>query len=279
MTPPVHTREQRLPFEQISWQHFEQLCLRLVRLDQSVEHTQPYGVQGDEQGGIDIYARHRDSALYTTYQCKNEQDFGPAKIKEAVDVFLKGEWIESSSTFVLCSRESLAPKMRADAVEAQAKRLKKRDVAFLIWDEVKLCALLKDQPEIVDDFFDRPWVKRFCGDEAAEKLNNRITLQQSEKALNAYNSWLSEKIGRVVYRGFAHRASGDRAIDLPLEQIYVVPRLLPEDERDAHRAREREIIHQLKDPDLDAVRQAALEAEFFVLKMGDWFSLASWVGG
>lgn len=175
-----------MPFDQLSWQHFERLCLRLVRLDQSVEHTQPYGVQGDEQGGIDIYARHRNTSLYSVYQCKNEQEFGPAKIKEAVDVFLKGKWAKNSSAFVLCSREPLSSKLRADAVEVQAKRLKKRDIAFLIWDEAKLCALLKDQPEIVDDFFGRAWVVTFCGVEAAESLGNRLTGGQSEAALSSY---------------------------------------------------------------------------------------------
>lgn len=280
LPPPVQPREQTLPFHLISWQQFEQLCLRLVRLDNSVEHTQPYGVQGDEQGGIDIYARHRDSSLYSTYQCKNEKEFSAAKIKDAVDVFLLGEWAKKSANFVLCTRESLAPKARADAVEAQAKRLKKKNITFLVWDEIKLCAMLKNQPQIVDDFFDRPWVKVFCGEEEAAKLGNRITASQSETALQAYSAYLVEKIGRVIYRGFANQSPGEKAIELPLERVYIEPLLLPEDERDAHRTREREIVRQLQDPDLPVARQADLEAEFRALKMGDWFRpTVSWREG
>lgn len=270
ITPPVQTREQKLPFNELAWQYFEKLCLRLVRLDQSVEHTQSYGVQGDAQGGIDIYARHRDNFHYTVYQCKNEQDFGPAKIKKAVDVFLGGEWAKTSAVFVLCTRESLDPKNRADAIEVQAKRLRKRDIAFLVWDEGKLCALLKDNPAIVDDFFGRPWVNAFCGEEAAERLGNRITAQQSETALGAYYSWLTEKIGRVVYRGFASHSRDERNVELPLEDVYIEPLLLPENDLDAHRMREREIILQLQDADIDAVHQAKLELEFRDIKMSDW---------
>jgi hypothetical protein len=36
-----------------------------------------------------------------------------------------------------------------------------------------------DQPRIVDDFFGRPWVERFCGLEAAQALANNLPHQDS----------------------------------------------------------------------------------------------------
>lgn len=68
VAPPVRTRAQLLPLGELSWPDFERLCLRLVRALGGVEHAQLYGVPGQPQGGIDIYAR-RGSEGYAVYQC------------------------------------------------------------------------------------------------------------------------------------------------------------------------------------------------------------------
>lgn len=277
-TPPVHTREQHLPFEQLHWQHFEELCLRLIRLDQSVEHSQSYGTQGDEQDGIDIYARHRNSSLYSTYQCKNEKDFGPSKIKDAVDVFLRGQWAMQSAAFVLCTRESMAPKVRADEVEKQAKRLRRRKITFLTWDKNYLSMVLKNHPEIVDDFFDRPWVEAFCGTDAARALVTRLTAAQCNSALSAYHAFLDAKMGKVVYRGIAEDCSARRIIELPLQWVYVQPHLIAESQYLQEEEREREILNQLDDQDGDLAFKAGLEAEFSELKMRRWTQLGPRLG-
>ncbi len=63
VSPPTHTRKQNLPIEELSWESFERLCLQLARREVDVESCRPYGVQGDKQEGIDIFARdgHRQS--------------------------------------------------------------------------------------------------------------------------------------------------------------------------------------------------------------------------
>ncbi|MFM6053760.1 MAG: hypothetical protein ACKPA7_19400, partial [Sphaerospermopsis kisseleviana] len=35
---PVETQQQELPFEKLTWENFERLCLRLARLEGNVEH-------------------------------------------------------------------------------------------------------------------------------------------------------------------------------------------------------------------------------------------------
>jgi hypothetical protein len=42
---PVETAAQVLPFEELSWEDFEKLCLRLVGMEANVEHHQPYGTR------------------------------------------------------------------------------------------------------------------------------------------------------------------------------------------------------------------------------------------
>ncbi len=176
VNPPVETKKHELPFEELSWQDFEKLCLRVVLLEAQVEDARQYGVQGDDQQGIDIFARIRGSEKYKTYQCKNVQDFGPAKIRAAVRLFRKGNWRSRSNEFVLCTREQLQSKQRSDEVIFQRRLLAKAGIQFTEWDSVALNKKLKDLPEVVDDFFGRAWVKEFCGEEAANTLSNRHRL-------------------------------------------------------------------------------------------------------
>ena len=66
-----------------------------MRKDSDVEFCQLYGVQGDAQLGIDIFARRGSDDKYSVYQCKREKKFGPAKIRAAIEKFENGEYSSS----------------------------------------------------------------------------------------------------------------------------------------------------------------------------------------
>ena len=216
VTPPVETRQALLPFEQISWQDFERLCHRLVRLEANIEDSKIYGTQGDDQDGIDIFARTTTSEKYRVYQSKNEAEFAPAKIKAAVDEFIAGEWLPKSDTFVLCTRESLRSAIRATAVEEQVNILKAKGVSFLTWDQEELSLLLKSQPEIIDDFFGRAWVRAFCGDDAADLLGTRLDVAEVKK--------LRSELFSVYSRVFNMHDKGIPLADVfPLSDRFIVP--------------------------------------------------------
>ena len=179
--PPVGTRTQTLPFDQLTWQDFEKLCYRLVRTMSTVEDCGQYGVPGEAQSGIDIIARIKGATKYAVYQCKNECDFGPAKIKRAVSDFIEGEWRDKSSLFVLCTQESMRSTTRAQEIETQAQVLAIHNVLFQQWDREELSLQLKAHPDIVDDFFGRTWVEAFCGTEAAQSLDERLDSGQRRR--------------------------------------------------------------------------------------------------
>lgn len=164
-TPPVETRIQELPYDKLEWDNFERLCARLVVCEADVEVCRPYGTQGDVQEGIDIYAKVFSSERYTVYQCKREKHFEPAKIKNAISTFLQGDYVDKSETFVLCTMESLQGRKRTDEIEKQRTELKNRGIAFEVWDTFQLNIKLKEQPQLVCDFFGATWVKAFCGEE------------------------------------------------------------------------------------------------------------------
>ena len=179
--PPVEARGQELPFEKLDWRDFERLCLRLARMEADLERCRLYGVQGDDQQGIDIYARKAGSEKYTVYQCKNEQEFGPSKIESAVTKFSGHSWASKSEAFVLCTRESLKSTQRTNEIEKQTNNLRKKGIALIVWDKDELSNRLKLNPEVIDDFFGRAWVKFFCGADAAAKFNTRLDIQRLQE--------------------------------------------------------------------------------------------------
>jgi hypothetical protein len=224
--PPVVTKPQKLPFDQLTWERFEELCLRLVEQESNIEDKRRYGSRGDQQDGIDIYAKLRDEEGYITYQCKREKDFGPKKIEAALDTFLVGGWAARSRRFVLCTQESLSSKRRADSIEEQRLRLQNLEhkIEFEPWDADALSSKLKSYPDIVEDFFSLEWAKRFCYGSSASLSNSRQLIEHFQK----YKDWLGKTTSRFevpmieadfsvsedwIARNLASRENGTDSID------------------------------------------------------------------
>ena len=227
--PPVETRAQKLPFGELSWENFERLCLRLAQIDSNTEHCRLYGVQGDRQHGIDIYARMNSEDRYFVYQCKREQIFTPAKIKAAVTKFIDGEWLHKTNKFVLCTQKTLRNANRARQLEEQISRLRKLGVTLIAWDDEELARLLKTNPLLVDDFFGRTWTERFCGEDAAKSLGRRLDIVKSLE----YRKQMASFYERV----FSDHDPGIPEIGLfdtnriPLQRRFVVPDLLVQEQQ------------------------------------------------
>jgi hypothetical protein len=218
-----------LPFAELSWPDFEKLCLWLAQKEAAIEDVRPYGVQGDKQEGIDLFARLRSSdptdteLRYCTYQCKKVKGYDAAKIKAAVQLFLRGQWRARSTEFVLCTHESLAPQKRTDEVELQRGVLAREGIAFTIWDSVTLNKKLKDEPRIVDDFFGRDWVQLFCGADAADALEQKRPLSRERVIeLRASLRDFYSRIFRLQDPSLPGMSRQDSAA-LPLADRFVVP--------------------------------------------------------
>ncbi|RCS46488.1 NACHT domain-containing protein [Bremerella cremea] len=223
VSPPVDSLKQSLPFGELSWDNFERLCLRLARREADVESCQLYGVRGDKQEGIDIFARTGTSVKYRVYQCKREEKFGAAKIKKAVAKFSEGTWKDKSDTFVLCTKESLQSQQRCDAFEEQVEVLKRDGITLVSWDSNQLSMELKKpcNHDLVDEFFGREWVRLFCGKDFVEHLTRRLTTQQ----VATFRSRLGEFYRRVFNThdpGLPKSELSARAV-LAIEQRFVFP--------------------------------------------------------
>ncbi|MEV6009145.1 NACHT domain-containing protein [Streptomyces sp. NPDC051976] len=204
--PPVETREQLLPFERLAWENFERLNLRLARARGQVRHAVDhvpadsprrtmsqhqavaaglYGTRGQDQEGIDLYVRLPQeewspdgTRCYLSLQSRRIAKLTGAKLLKAVTDFLEGDWAVVTRVFVYAVSLSGVDRDFADEVRTQRERLTALGIGFEVWDAEELSAQLKDQPRVVDDFFGRNWVDRFCVPHANNTLGERLDAGQ-----------------------------------------------------------------------------------------------------
>jgi tetratricopeptide (TPR) repeat protein len=182
---------QTLPFYNLGDKNFERLCARLASVKPGVLEALIYGTNGQEQYGIDVYARLENSQNHTVYQAKCYTEYEPAKIVKAVDVFLYKEektyttkrnqnadpekkWAVKGNKFILCVSCKLEETQYEQTIKEQRARLELFEIGFEVWDETRITNELCQQPEIVLDFFDLPWVQTICGQHAHDRLNNNL---------------------------------------------------------------------------------------------------------
>lgn len=178
--PPIVTAAQTLPLDELPWEHFEDLCVRIAAREASVDRTTKFGERGQDQSGIDIYARRRDGT-YVTLQCRRVRKMGPAAIRSAASDFLNGEWADRANEFILCTTASAVRTERAKEIEQQVKLLADRipPIAFDVWDVETLSRRLKDHPDLVEEFFGLPWLERFLPGYASRRDRDAIADMQA----------------------------------------------------------------------------------------------------
>ena len=202
LPPPVQTHNQLLPLAQLGWDDFERICFRLLRAQVvGAVRATIYGVPGQAQHGIDMYAVTAvprdgapDTRHYVTLQSRRIINVTQANLEEGVDDFSEGKWADSSQKFIYATSSSVRSTQLLHKVEELAKRLEKQSIAFEVWDRERISELLKEHPELVNDFFGRPWVTTFCGADAAHQLGNRLEPSDIAK--------LRKELARIYTRTF-----------------------------------------------------------------------------
>lgn len=168
--PPIDTNCQQLPLEKLAWEDFEKLCLAMVEIDHSIDNCEIYGIKGQAQQGIDIYARH-SNGLYSSYQCKRYQEFKETDLVDAVNYFKKKKFYKKSERLYLCTTSELNKVQAQDKFEELKTELQKQNIELIKWDKIQLSRILKKHAQIVYDFFGSEWVKKFNGENALKNLS------------------------------------------------------------------------------------------------------------
>ena len=225
--PPVRTRADLvLPFSELTPQNFERLCVRLAERGARVVATWAYGKSGHAQHGIDVLVRMTDGG-FRVWQCKRHKSIKKAEIEAAVRHFLARKWGQDAARFVLAVGCEFSSPAVVEAVEAARTKLLRRNIAFEAIDASQLTQQLKTEPELVDDFFGRPWAEALCPPEALERLKHRLSrfdVAALKAALRScYNSWISTVDPGLPIVG--QDAQGRTRASIPISDRYIQPDL------------------------------------------------------
>ena len=216
-TPPAATRSDQLPFLELAWVDFERLARRLAAAGGQVEEAWAYGTAGQAQYGIDILVRLADGT-YEVWQTKRYQKLTATDITSAINLFLRHPWAEKARTFVLATACPMATRTIVEKIEASRTQLATRDITFRPLDATRLTTELKDLPDIIDDFFDRPWVKRICSPEAVRSLENRFSRFDAAtlrvRLRDCYRFWSTTVDPGLLIAGQDHRGQVQPAISI-----------------------------------------------------------------
>ena len=139
VTPP---RTDELPLGDLSFENLQRLSVRLLAKSTDTIHCQEYGVPGQKQEGIDLYARLAGKSKMEVCQCKRYNSFRAADIDDAVEEFLNGGLVERTDQFVIVTSAKTEPKQLADAELAASDRLRAHGIQFQLKGCVQLTTLL-----------------------------------------------------------------------------------------------------------------------------------------
>ena len=221
--PGIEGHSQPLPLNQLSPRDFERLCYHAIRREAEVEQCGLYGVGGQQQDGIDLYARRRDDTKYTVYQCKRVEAFGRADIKEAFARFKNGKWFQRASSFVLCVSIDLDRTEQIEQLEKEALDLRLGGKEFVWWTKTSITDFLRPEPELVDLFFGRQWVRLCCGIEAAQNLGGRLDNDQILRLRDRLRAFYARHAQRY---GHDMVSTGTDREPLHVQERFVLPDVL-----------------------------------------------------
>ncbi|MFF0836692.1 MULTISPECIES: hypothetical protein [unclassified Streptomyces] len=165
-TPPSPGSPARAPHGEdlnlhIGWDRFEKLLLALSRniLGLRDIRFRRYGVQGQEQHGIDLAGREPDGD-YTVVQCKDYAVFTAGDLRKAVEKFASGRRPFNAGQFIVATSASTDPTQLND--ELAALQLEHPDLDLDLWGAERINEHLRFRGDIVAQFWTRETAADFC---------------------------------------------------------------------------------------------------------------------
>lgn len=166
--PPVITKYQNLPFEKLSWDNFEKICLKLGT-EYLGSSPYKYGRQGQKQNGIDLYFNVDGKVIL--WQCKCYKNFKLNDLKRAAEEFLENKNQFDACEFVLCVSNCKDDVNIVNAIDSIKKEFRQRDLTFDLYDSTKLTGIAIKHLEIIESFFGYQWRSLYECDDASIKMN------------------------------------------------------------------------------------------------------------
>lgn len=154
--PPIVQPTRALPFDQLPWDDFERLCLRLLPRE-GFDNPQHYGAGGGEQGR-DIVALRNGQLWYV--QCKQVRRCGPKVLLNEIEKIQKlmenNPDLHPAGWLFIASCD-----VHATARDRASKRCTELGLECEVWGRTDLDARVQSHPGIVGTFFG--WYARPIG--------------------------------------------------------------------------------------------------------------------
>ena len=160
--PPIRPKLEKLPFKRLTWKRFQGLGLLISKKDRSLTDQKIYGIEGQSQEGIDIRATIKDTSRLWVCQAKRYKKLEPQELEDFVEEFLNGSLVSKTSTYVFATSVDLSDKKLIERIDSIREELDKRNIKFITWGSIEINDILKNQYDIVLNFFGDVWANDFC---------------------------------------------------------------------------------------------------------------------
>lgn len=145
----------------IGWDRFEKLMLAVSRRMLGLRGIKfrRYGVQGQEQFGIDLAGREPDGR-YSVVQCKDYKNFTPGQLRKAVEKFTGGPRPFGAYRLIVATSASTEATQIAD--ELATLQREHPDLELQLWGSEQINECLRYCGDIVAQFWTRETAVDFC---------------------------------------------------------------------------------------------------------------------
>ncbi|HET9114240.1 MAG TPA: hypothetical protein VFN66_10300 [Burkholderiales bacterium] len=154
-----------LPFDQVPWQSFEKLSARLLEavFGSKVIQAFTYGRLGQTQYGIDVIALKSGSSKQTVLQCKNVRIVKRGELRKWIEKFLSNRKCGDADHYILCLPFPVENDAKlVEEWSEQVQLLHKEGIYAELWSLSRLYSLLRDQADLVAEFFGDGIASSFC---------------------------------------------------------------------------------------------------------------------
>ncbi|QXV66836.1 hypothetical protein INP83_07060 [Mucilaginibacter sp. 21P] len=195
--PPAKYNFDQLPFKDLPPRRFEQLCLKYCYKNYGMERCTLYGKPGQKQFGLDILVTGEDDD-YILYQCKRVNEFLGTDLADAIKVFQdekhQEKWYAKTSEFILFSSNELIETSFVEEMERQRKALHEVGIKLNKLGSIELSELLKNEVEIVYEFFGEQWVKGFIKPEIYQPYLANLVILPEKKIYSEVRDYIPRSL-------------------------------------------------------------------------------------
>ncbi|OOQ58286.1 NACHT domain-containing protein [Mucilaginibacter pedocola] len=140
-------------WEKLDWKDFQRVSLFLYREDHQDPAIEEYLRQGHFQAGIDLLSFQQSTGKYICIQCKHT-NLTLAKLKDALSVFLSGDFAAMTETFIISTSADLQkPAVQTWISQQKIALREQKGIAFDVWDRQRLEDRLEWHYLLVEKYF------------------------------------------------------------------------------------------------------------------------------